>query len=83
MNQLSLSFMRPDTEQVRQKISHAEEMIEEMPGGKVKYDNERRLERARDVLQNAESNANLGYNIGVEIQLCHHLIELVLKNLNP
>jgi hypothetical protein len=81
MKQLSLSFMRNDTEEVRSQIKHAEDVTEEMSGGQKKYENERRIERAKDVLLQAESEANAGYNIGVHLQLCHHLVELVLNNL--
>jgi hypothetical protein len=83
MKQLTFPFIRPDLEDARQQITHTEDMLEEQPGGPAKFDNLCRIDRAKEVLFSAESNSFRGYNVGIEIQLIHHLLELVTKNIRP
>lgn len=73
--------MKPELEETRQAIRQAEDMIEEQPLGRIKFDNECRLDRCREVLKSAEDNSYLGYAIKTEIDLIHHLISLIYKNL--
>lgn len=81
MNQLSLSFIKPELEEARQKIQKTEEIIEEQPAGRLRSDNENRLDRAKEVLFTAECASFEGYRIESEIELINYLIKEIFKNL--
>ncbi len=81
MTQLSLSFIKPELEEARQEIARVQDIIEEQPAGRLRHDNECRLERARDVLATAEAASYEGYRIESEIDLIRYLLNETLKNL--
>lgn len=81
MTQLSLSFIKPELEEARQEIARVQDIIEETPGGRIRHDNECRLDRAREVLATAEAASYEGYRVQSEIELIRYLLSETLKNL--
>jgi hypothetical protein len=76
-----LPFIVQAVEDHLDELKELQEAIEELPAGTQRYQNQIKLDRAKDLLIETESNYYRNYSVERQMSLIRSLIEQVWKNL--